>query len=286
MIEKTDDNNVAYHNLKSGKYPISGPGQIKNTNMYRMRLETERPRSSSNGSGNGSCIFRYNNNNNKYKTEQDDHSSEYESEISFSFITIEDRRLISLVNKLIRFKDILFNKSDETLRNIFYLINFIMLIEYLIISYIDNSYAKFAVNFIFFIPIIIFFIENENFMRLQSYFEVSFICTMKLLLTFGKSLNYFEIILTAILLNLFEVRFIKNCYCRLNDEDYLDQGKNNQKLLLINRFRFDFKFLVLGYLINAAWLLYISKRFNFLVFDESKKFYIYLYQYFPNLLLV
>lgn len=105
-------------------------------------------------------------------------------------------------------------------------------------------------------------------MKIDSYFELSTIVTMKAFLIFNKSLNYIEILVSAIMLNLFDVFFIKKYY--INQNESLSEETKDKNIRKLNQFRFNFKFLLIGLVINALWFLLISSNLKFHVIDESK----------------
>jgi len=134
------------------------------------------------------------------------------------------------------------------------------------------------VNFIFLVPIFIFLIESENFLKVDSFFELSTLLTIKFLLVFNKTMNFYQIFFSSIFLNLFDIYFMKKYYC-ISNNDSLEQETKNKNIRKLNEFIFNFKFLMIGYFTNFLWFLYISKNLRFFVFDESKIIYIILIKY-------
>jgi len=124
-----------------------------------------------------------------------------------------------------------------------------------------------AINFIFTVPLLVFLIENEKFLKIDSFFELSTIITIKLLLIFNKSLNFLEVLTSAILLNLFDIFFTKKYY--LNNDESLSEETKDKNIRKLNQFRFNFKFLLTGYIINGLWFLMISNNLRFHFLDES-----------------
>lgn len=133
-------------------------------------------------------------------------------------------------------------------------------------------------NFIFLVPIFIFLIESENFLKVDSFFELSTLLTIKFLLVFNKTMNFYQIFFSSIFLNLFDIYFMKKYYC-ISNNDSLEQETKNKNIRKLNEFIFNFKFLMIGYFTNFLWFLYISKNLRFFVFDESKIIYIILIKY-------
>ena len=124
-----------------------------------------------------------------------------------------------------------------------------------------------AINFIFTVPLLVFLIENEKFLKIDSFFELSTIITIKLLLIFNKSLNFLEVLTSAILLNLFDIFFTKKYY--LNNDESLSEETKDKNIRKLNQFRFNFKFLLTGFIINGLWFLTISNNLRFHFLDES-----------------
>ena len=115
-------------------------------------------------------------------------------------------------------------------------------------------------------PLVIMF-ENSNFLKVSSIFETRNFISIKLLLVFNKNLSFLEIIVTSLILNVFECYFIKKYYIKSN---ILGIEINDKKLRKINEFKMSFKFLVIGYLISTIWFSFIFDKLEFYFFDQSK----------------
>ena len=120
-------------------------------------------------------------------------------------------------------------------------------------------------------PLIIMF-ENPNFTKISSIFELNFAMTIKIIITFSKKLSFFQILISAIFINLLECYFIKNYYTK---NDSLGLEIKDKKLRKINQFKFNLKFLIIGFIINSIWFAKIFENLEFYIFDESKKLIFY-----------
>ena len=107
-------------------------------------------------------------------------------------------------------------------------------------------------------------------MKIDSFFELSTIFTIKAFLIFHKSLNYMEILVSALVMNLFDVLFMKKYY--INNEESLSEETKDKNIRKLNQFRFNLKFLLIGFVVNSLWFLFITNNLRFHVFDESIKY--------------
>ena len=164
-------------------------------------------------------------------------------------------------------KTLLIN-NNKNLRNSIYIINVFLFFEFLMLSLIESYAVKLLCIFIFSIPQIAFLIECEEAFTLDAYFEICFCITFKIFLIFSKSLNFFELIITIIIINLFDIYYQKKYY--INKFDLNQYIISNKKYRKINTFELNFKFLLFGFLLSSIWFLYIANKLNFYFFDEGK----------------
>jgi len=128
--------------------------------------------------------------------------------------------------------------------------------------------VKLSICFLLLMPPLIIMFENPNFTKISSIFELNFAMTIKIIITFSKKLSFFQILISAIFINIFECYFIKNYYTK---NDSLGLEIKDKKLRKINQFKFNIKFLIIGFIINSIWFAKIFENLEFYIFDESKK---------------
>ncbi len=105
-------------------------------------------------------------------------------------------------------------------------------------------------------------------MKIDTFFELSTIVTIKAFLIFNRYLTFIEILVSAFVLNLFDVFFMKKYY--IESDDSLSEETKDKNIRKLNQFRFNFKFLLIGFMINCLWFLIISNNLRFQFMDESK----------------
>jgi hypothetical protein len=115
-------------------------------------------------------------------------------------------------------------------------------------------------------PLVIIF-ENPIFLKVSSIFETRNFITIKLLILFNKNFNFLEILVTSIVLNIFECFFIKKYYIKNN---LMGIEIKDKKLRKINQFKMNFKLLISGYLIATLWFSFVFNKLEFYFFDQSK----------------
>ena len=91
--------------------------------------------------------------------------------------------------------------------------------------------------------------------------------TIKMLLLFNKSMNYFHMVITAIIYNLFATVFIKKAYIR---DESLGIEIKDKSLKRLNFFKTFFKYSIIGYIMNMFWFIYVYDRLEFYFLDDSK----------------
>lgn len=115
-------------------------------------------------------------------------------------------------------------------------------------------------------PLIILF-ENPHFTRVNSIFEMKNLMTIKMFVVLNKNLSFFEILISSLLITIFESFFIKKYYIK---SDLLGIEIKDKKLRKINQFKINFKFLLWGHIISTIWFSLIFNKLEFQIFDESK----------------
>ena len=166
----------------------------------------------------------------------------------------------------------LFNKKNNNIRYFFYLFVFIELLYYYIGKISEYVIIKFSIGIIFFIPLIIVMVENESFFKICSLFEFKMLITIIIIIFFNKNMNFIEIFLFSLILNIFEIIFTKKLYI---NEEYLGFEIRDRNLLKMNIFQSNFSLLIIGYFCNFIYLYYLncSNKLNFELFDEIIPFH-------------
>lgn len=161
----------------------------------------------------------------------------------------------------------LFNKKSKFVRMVFYLLLSFSILEKYILNKIDVFLIRASISLIFFIPCTIFFFENGEFMHLSSLFEISTLMIVKFLILFSNSMTYIDIIILALSLNVFEVKFIKQLYV---NEEFLGNEIQNRSLCKVNIFKSNMIYLLIGYGVNSLILIifYLNRKLSFQLFDD------------------
>ncbi len=91
--------------------------------------------------------------------------------------------------------------------------------------------------------------------------------TVKILLLFSKKINYFEIIICAVVYNLFSSVFVKKVYIR---DEILGFEIKDKRLKRLNLFKTFLNYSIIGYILNSILFLYMYNKLEFYFLDDGK----------------
>ena len=115
-------------------------------------------------------------------------------------------------------------------------------------------------------PFLIILLENPSIAYLSSIFEMRILITLKLFIILNKKMNFFQLLISSIIVNMFECYFKKVVYLK---NDLLGAELTDKNLRRTKEFRFNFKLLSLGFLISTCWFYLICDRLEFHFIDDS-----------------
>jgi hypothetical protein len=127
--------------------------------------------------------------------------------------------------------------------------------------------VKLSINFILTLPIVIILIENPDFAKITSLYEVKNLLAIKLLLVLNMKMNFFEIFISGLSINFIETYFVKKYYMGEHSLGIEIKDKNYKRE---DVFKNNYLILYLGSIINTLWFVYNYEKLEFHLFDEGR----------------
>jgi hypothetical protein len=176
-----------------------------------------------------------------------------------------NKTLLKLQTTLSVFKDA-FNWDEENIRYTFFGMLLLYWIEYILVGLTDIYLAKLSISFIMVVPLMIILFENESYFKIASIYELRNIVMIKLLIMLNKNFSFIQIVISSLLINFFDCVFIKKYYFK---DDILGIEIKDKKLRKMNQFKFSYKFLICGYIVNTVWFAFLYSNLDFHLIDEG-----------------